>query len=55
MEILFEVLDYNEVFTNALIGKCSIGLSTLYRKPHHEEYKVWLALTNPDQGKGTKN
>ena len=37
------------VFTNALIGSYSIGLSTLHRQPNSEIYRQWLRLNNPEK------
>jgi len=47
-ELIFEVYDYNPVFSNVLIGQHSVGLSTLYRNLNHEFHRVWLTLFNPD-------
>lgn len=47
-ELMFEVVSRNSFFSNDLIGKYAINLSTLYKNANHEYYNVWLCLTNPD-------
>ena len=36
LEIILEVLDYNDIMANKLIGRASVGCATLYRFPNHE-------------------
>ena len=50
MEIIIEVLDYNDILANNLIGRSSIGCATLYRSPNHEMFSKWLMVTHPDEG-----
>ena len=48
-ELRLEVFSHNNFFSNSLIGKFSIGLSTLYKNANHEYFNVWLVLSNPDE------
>jgi hypothetical protein len=47
-ELSFEVYSKNRFLGNELIGKYSIGLSTLYKDANHEYFNVWLTLASPD-------
>jgi len=55
LELNIECYDHNALLANELIGKYSIGLSTLYRNLNHEFYKVWVGLfheENPNKVQG---
>jgi hypothetical protein len=47
-ELSFNVYSKNNFMGNSLIGRYSIGLSTLYKNANHEFYNVWLTLSSPD-------
>ena len=47
-ELTFEVFNRNSFFTNDLIGRYSINLSTLYSNANHEYFNVWLTLSSPE-------
>lgn len=49
-ELLFEAYDRNIIFTDTLLGSCSIGLGTMYRHTN-EFYRVWLPLFNSEKPK----
>ena len=47
-QICIGVFDANVVTKNELIGNYSFSLSNIYKKPHHELYKQWVALANSE-------
>ncbi len=53
-ELIVEVYDENTVMSNKLIGKQSVGLSTLYRSLNHEFHRIWLTLYNHDENDNVK-
>eukprot|EP00359_Climacostomum_virens_P001470 CAMPEP_0204897796 /NCGR_PEP_ID=MMETSP1397-20131031/921_1 /ASSEMBLY_ACC=CAM_ASM_000891 /TAXON_ID=49980 /ORGANISM="Climacostomum Climacostomum virens, Strain Stock W-24" /LENGTH=1426 /DNA_ID=CAMNT_0052065573 /DNA_START=152 /DNA_END=4432 /DNA_ORIENTATION=+ len=53
-ELVVEVVHYNSFFNNVLIGKHTIGLSTLHRNANHEFFNVWLTLLHEESGSEPK-
>jgi len=50
-ELLFEAYDRNIIFTDGLLGSCSIGLGTMYRHTNHEFFRCFLSLYNTEKPK----
>lgn len=46
-ELIFQLIDHNDLMPNELIGSYSMGLSTIYRHANHEFHRVWLRICNP--------
>ena len=47
-ELIFEVFSKKTFTSDVLVGKYSIGLSTMYRNANHEYFRTWIQLINPD-------
>jgi hypothetical protein len=48
-QICIGVFDANAVMKNELIGNYSFSFSSIYRKPHHEVFRQWVALANSEK------
>jgi hypothetical protein len=47
-ELIFQLVDHNEIQQNEVIGLYSVGLSSIYRHAKHEFHRIWLRLVNPN-------
>jgi len=41
-ELIFEVFSKKTFSSDVLVGKYSIGLSTMYRNANHEYFRTWI-------------